>query len=62
MERQERLAVSEVPIETSRALAPLASRSMRLQVTIQEGHVFVGDGATSVSVELRVLKPLSSSV
>jgi uncharacterized protein YaeQ len=60
LERQDRLAVSEVPIETSRALAPLASRSMRLQVTIQEGHVFVGDGATSVSVELRVRKPLSS--
>ena len=62
LERQERLAVSEVPIETSRALAPLASRSMRLQVTIQEGHVFVADGATSVAVELRVLKPPSPSV
>lgn len=58
LERQERLAVSEVPIEASRALAPLAGRSMRLQVTIQEGHVLIADGATSVSVELRVLKAL----
>lgn len=56
LERQDRLAVSEVPIEASTALAPLADRYMRLQVTIQEGHVFVADGGTSVSVDLRVLK------
>jgi len=57
LERQDRLAVSEVPIEASRALALLAERTMRLQVTIQEGHIFVADGATSVPVDLRVLKP-----
>ena len=56
VERQDRLAVSEIPIEASRALAALAGRSMRLQVTIQEGHVFVADGATSVAVDLRVIK------
>ena len=55
-ERQERLAVSEVPLEASRALAGLAARSMRLQCTIQEGHVFVSDGAASVPIELKVLK------
>jgi uncharacterized protein YaeQ len=60
LERQDRLAVSEVPIEASRALAQLAGRTMRLQVTIQEGHIFVSDGATSVPVELRVLKSLRS--
>jgi uncharacterized protein YaeQ len=60
LERQDRLAVSEVPLEASRALGPLASRSMRLQITIQEGHVFVTDGATSVAVELRVLKARST--
>ena len=54
--RLDRLAVSEVPIEASRALAGLAGRTMRLQVTIQEGHIFVADGATSVPVELQVLK------
>jgi len=58
LERQERLSVSEVPIEASRALAQLADRSMRLQVTIQEGHIFVADGRTSVPVDLRVLKAL----
>jgi len=60
LERQERLAVSEVPIEASRALAQLVARSMRLQVTIQEGHIFVADGRTSVPVELRVLKALQA--
>lgn len=51
-----RLAVHEVPLAASRALAGLAGRSMRLQATIQEGHVFVTDGATTVAVDLRVLK------
>ena len=59
LERQDRLAVSEVPIEASQALAQLAGRSMRLQVTIQEGHVFVADGAISIPVELRAHKALS---
>jgi uncharacterized protein YaeQ len=59
LERQDRLAVSEVPIEASRALAALAGRSMRLQVTVQEGHIYVTDGATSVAVELGVRKALA---
>ena len=61
LERQDRLAVSEVPVEASRALAQLAARHMRLQVTIQEGHVFVADDATSVPVEIRMLKALSNA-
>ena len=61
LDRQERLAVSEVPQEASRTLAQMAGRSMELQVTIQEGHVLVTDGATSVSVELRVLKAMSAT-
>lgn len=61
LDRQERLAVTEVPQEASRALAQLAGRSMELQVTIQDGHVLVTDGATSVSVELRVLKARSAA-
>ena len=61
LERQERLAVSEVPLDASRALANLAGRSMELQVTIQDGHVLVTDGATSVSVELRPLKAMPTT-
>lgn len=60
LDRQDRLAVSAVPAEASRALAQMAGRSMALQVTIQEGHVLVTDGATSVSVEPRVLKAMSA--
>jgi uncharacterized protein YaeQ len=56
LERQEGLTVTEVPLDASRALALLAGRSMRLQVTIQEGHVLVVDGASSISAELRYLK------
>src|SRR3954470_4646926 len=41
LERQERLAVSEVPTEASRALANMAGRSMRLQVTVQDGHISI---------------------
>jgi uncharacterized protein YaeQ len=61
LERQERLAVTEVPIDASRALAQLAARSMRLQVTVQDAHVFVADGATSIPVELRVRKVLGTA-
>jgi uncharacterized protein YaeQ len=56
LERQERLSVLEVPADASRALAGLAGRSMRLQATIHEGHVFLGDGASSVSIEMGILK------
>ena len=61
LEPQDRLAVTEVPIEASRALAQLANRSMRLQFTIEDGHVFVADGATSVPVELQILKAMGSA-
>jgi len=54
--RQDRLAVCAVPPEASVALAQMAARSMRLQVTIQEGHIFVADDATSVPLELQVWK------
>ena len=54
------LAVHEVPQEASRGLAELARRTMRLQCTIQDGHVFVSDGERSVSVELRTLKAMGA--
>ena len=54
--RQARLGVTEVPVASSRALAALAGRSMRLQVAIQEGEALVTDGESSVHVALRALK------
>lgn len=59
LDRQDSLTVTELPIEASRALAQLARRSMRLQVTIQEAHVLVVDGSTSLSLDLLGLKSAS---
>jgi uncharacterized protein YaeQ len=56
LERQDGLTVTEVPLDASRALGHLASRAMRLQVTIQEGHLLLVDGSSSISTELRYLK------
>lgn len=56
LERQERLEVRDVPVEASRALAQMASRSMRIQVTIHDGHLSITDHATAIGTELRVLK------
>ena len=54
--KQARLTVREVPAEASQALARLAQRSMRLQCTIQDGHVWMADGTTSVPIELVALQ------
>lgn len=59
LERQAHLAVYEVPQEAIRELVRFAGRTMRLQCTIQDGHVFVADGTNAVNVELRLLKERS---
>ncbi|RQP24809.1 YaeQ family protein [Piscinibacter terrae] len=48
--RAENLKVWLIPAEQSQALAALAQRTMQLQVTIQDGHVWIGDGADSVEI------------
>lgn len=60
LERQPRLAVTEVPQDASRALAKLAGRTMRVQTTVQEGHVYVVDGMASVAIDLVTLKARSA--
>ena len=55
-ERQKNLAIINLPVESTRALAKLAQRSMNLQCTIQDGQVWLSDGASSVQVERVVLK------
>ena len=44
------LTVWQVPPGQSRALAALAQRSMKLQVTVQDGAIWIGDGGRSVEV------------
>jgi len=56
LERQERLAVLEVPAEASGDLAAMADRSMRLQVTIHDAHISITDHRSSIGTELRILK------
>ena len=56
LERQERLAVREIPLEASKALAEMADRKLALQVTIQDGHISITDHETSFGTELRDLK------
>lgn len=49
------LTVWQVPPEQSQALAALAQRTMQLQLTVQDGHVWVGDGERSVELTPLVL-------
>ena len=53
--RLSNLAVWQLPAEQSQALARLAARSMTLQVTVQEGQVWVGDASSSVEVHPHAL-------
>ena len=48
--RARNLAVWQIPSEQSRALAALAQRTMELQVTVQDGAIWVGDGTRSIEV------------
>ena len=48
--RLENLNVWQIPAEQSQALAVLAERSMQLQVTVQDGAIWVDDGTRSVEV------------
>ena len=48
--RAANLDVWQVPADQSQALAELAQRTMQLQVTVQDGTVWVGDGARSVDL------------
>ena len=54
--RQNNLTVVNLPVATTQALAKLAQRNMSLQCTIQDGQVWLSDGAASVQVERTVLK------
>jgi len=55
--RFDNLAVIDLPAEAVAALADLAQRSMRLQCTVQDGELWLGDTTQSVHVVPRVLKP-----
>ena len=56
MERIANVAVIDLPVETTRALAARAARNMKLQCTIQDGHVWFADAADSITIEPVVRK------
>jgi len=55
LERTRNLRVSSVPLATSLDLAKLVQRSMQVQCTIQEGHVWLGNRDATVEVVLAAL-------
>ncbi|MBI5005570.1 MAG: YaeQ family protein [Nitrosomonadales bacterium] len=59
-ERQQNLAIINLPQENTRELAKLAQRTMNLQCTIQDGQVWLSDGSSSVEVERTLLKAAAS--
>lgn len=46
------LQIFNIPAESSASLASLASRSMNLHCSIQDGHLCIGDSANSLVIEL----------
>ncbi len=49
--RQDNLRVYNLAPETTQALAALASRTMRLQCSIQDGQIWITDTQTTVHIE-----------
>ena len=52
LERMQNLRVMSLPVATSQELAKLAQRTMQLQCTIQDGHVWLGDKDGAVEIAL----------
>jgi len=57
--RARNIAVWQVPADQSQALAALAQRTMQLQVTVQDGAVWVGNGASSIEITPQRLNPVT---
>ncbi len=53
--RLRNLQVWQIPHPEIQALARFADRSMQLQVTVQEGQIWIGNGDDSVELHLRAL-------
>ena len=56
LERMPNLHVMSVPLATSQELAKLAQRTMQLQCTIQDRHVWLGDKDGAVEVVLTTVR------
>jgi uncharacterized protein YaeQ len=56
--RVDNLTVWQVPPEESQRLAALAQRTMQIQVTVQDGAIYVSEGERSVEINLKRLYPV----
>jgi uncharacterized protein YaeQ len=56
IERAKNVSVFNIPAAASQALAGLAQRTMQLQCTIQDRHVWIDNGTSSVEIELAELR------
>lgn len=61
LERLNNLTVINLPETTSRALATLVQRTMQLQMTVQDGEIWISDNNVRMQVEQAVLKTPSES-
>jgi uncharacterized protein YaeQ len=55
LERLPNLSAYDVPQDASQALARLAQRTMQLQCTVQDGHLWFSNATETVAVTLTVL-------
>ena len=62
LERIKNLAVINLPVAATQALATLAQRTMHLQCTIQDGEVWLADDADRIEVNPVTLKSLETTV
>lgn len=56
LERLENLDIFDLPAEATQSMAALVDRNMAINVTIQDGHVFIGDATQTVSIEPVLIK------
>ncbi len=56
LDRLKNLTVTLLPMESVRALAAMTKPTMQLEWTIQDGHIWIADGAQTLHLELQRLK------
>lgn len=56
LDRLKNLAVTLLSMESVHALADMAKPSVHLQLTVQDGHIWVADGTQTLHLELQRLK------
>jgi uncharacterized protein YaeQ len=59
--RLDNLAVFNLSTSESQGLAGMAARTMRLQCTIQDGHVFMTNGEHSLQIEPAIFKHFTNN-